>query len=148
MSCSKPITGADDQAQWLDETLAGARAGPVAPDGGVDRRLDGGRTTRSAGPGRVASLTLLDPVMTFARIPMKTLLISGAMVLPACRHGPPPVLQLDPGGAEVDDSVPEAALIAAGSTDFVLRLADAESFTDDQLRGSTSRCWRLSPDAA
>jgi hypothetical protein len=38
------------------------------------------------------------------------------------------------GGADVDDSLPEAALISAGSTDYVLRKAMPKSFTDDQLR--------------
>ena len=37
------------------------------------------------------------------------------------------------GGADVDDSLPEAALISAGSTDYVLRKAMPKSFTDDQL---------------
>ncbi len=38
------------------------------------------------------------------------------------------------GGADVDDSLPEAALISAGSTDFVLRKAMPKLFTDEQLR--------------
>ena len=37
-------------------------------------------------------------------------------------------------GAEADDSLPEAALICAGSTDYVMRKAMPKSFTDDQLR--------------
>jgi pimeloyl-ACP methyl ester carboxylesterase len=37
------------------------------------------------------------------------------------------------GGADIDDSLPEAALISAGSTDYVLRKAMPKSFTDDQL---------------
>jgi pimeloyl-ACP methyl ester carboxylesterase len=38
------------------------------------------------------------------------------------------------GGADVDESLPEAALISAGSTDYVLRKAMPKSFTDYQLR--------------
>ncbi len=38
------------------------------------------------------------------------------------------------GGADVDESLPEAALISAGSTDFVLRKAMPKSFTDDELQ--------------
>jgi pimeloyl-ACP methyl ester carboxylesterase len=38
------------------------------------------------------------------------------------------------GGADVDESVSEAALISAGSTDFALRKAMPRSFTDDELR--------------
>ena len=51
-------------------------------------------------------------------------------------------VQLDIGGVDVDDSLPEAALISAGSTDYVLRKAMPKSFTDDQLRRSTFRYWR------
>ncbi len=40
------------------------------------------------------------------------------------------------GGADVDDSLPEAALISAGSTDFVLRQPLPTLFTDEQLRRS------------
>lgn len=39
------------------------------------------------------------------------------------------------GGADVDDSLPEARLIAAAMTDFVLRLPPPTMITDDQLRG-------------
>jgi pimeloyl-ACP methyl ester carboxylesterase len=38
------------------------------------------------------------------------------------------------GGAPVDESAPEAALISAGATDFVIRSAMPKRFTDEQLR--------------
>ena len=41
---------------------------------------------------------------------------------------------MDPGGAEVDDSLPEAALISSGSIDFVLRKAMPKAITDEQMR--------------
>ena len=130
----QPITGADDQAQWLDETLSGL---------GLDRAhllgvsIGGWTATNGAvrRPGRAASLTLLDPAMTFAPIPIKAILASIAMFVP----GVPDallrrVLSWIAGGAEVDDSLPEAALISAGSTDFMLRTPMPKLFTDDQLR--------------
>jgi hypothetical protein len=79
----KPITGPDDEAHWLDDTLVGL---------GLDRAhllgvSIGGWTAVNYAvrrPGRAASLALLDPVMTFAPIPVKALLVSAGMFLP-CR---------------------------------------------------------------
>jgi pimeloyl-ACP methyl ester carboxylesterase len=131
---SQPLTGPGDQAQWLDETLAGLRLDRVHLLG----VSIGGWTATNAAvrrPGRIASLTLLDPAMTFAPIPVKAILASLAMFVP----GVPEtvlrrVLRWIGGGAEVDDSLPEAALISAGSTDFALRTPMPKVFTDDQLR--------------
>jgi pimeloyl-ACP methyl ester carboxylesterase len=130
----KPIGGPEVEAQWLDETLAGL---------GLERvhllgvSIGGWTATNVAvrRPGRVASVTLLDPAMTFATIPVKAILASIAMYLP----GVPDallrrVLSWIAGGAAVDDSLPEAALISAGSTDFVLHKPMPKLFTDDQLR--------------
>jgi pimeloyl-ACP methyl ester carboxylesterase len=128
------ITGPDDQAQWFDEALAGL---------GLDRVhllgvSMGGWTAANAAircPGRAASVVLLDPAMTFAPIPAKTIVASMAMYLP----GVPDavlrrVLRWIAGGAELDDAPLVAALIAAGSTDFKLRTPMPKLFTDDQLR--------------
>jgi pimeloyl-ACP methyl ester carboxylesterase len=130
----RPITGPDDQAQWLDETLAGLELDVVHLMG---VSIGGWTATNCAvrRQGRVASLTLLDPAMTFARIPVKTAVMSIGLFAPgvpeALRRY---VLRWIAGGADADDSVPEAALIAAGSSDFVLRSAMPTLFTDDQLR--------------
>jgi pimeloyl-ACP methyl ester carboxylesterase len=130
----RPITGPVDQAQWLDETLAGLGLDAVHLMG---VSIGGWTATNCAvrRPDRVASLTLLDPAMTFARIPAKTALMSVGLFAPgvpeALRRW---VLRWIAGGADADDSVPEAALISAGSNDFVLRSAMPKVFTDDQLR--------------
>lgn len=130
----RPITGPDDQAQWLDEALAGLGLDAIHLMG---VSIGGWTATNCAvrRPGRVTTLTLLDPAMTFARIPVKTALVSVGLLAPgvpeAFRRR---VLRWIAGGADVDDSVPEAALIAAGSSDFVLRSAMPKLFTDDQLR--------------
>ena len=130
----RPITGPDDQAQWLDEALGGLGLDAVHLMG---VSIGGWTATNCAvrRPARVASLTLLDPAMTFARIPVKTMIASGALFAPgvpnALRRR---VLRWIAGGAEDADSLPEAALISAGSSDFVLRSPMPKVFTDAQLR--------------
>jgi pimeloyl-ACP methyl ester carboxylesterase len=131
---TRPIAGPDDQAQWLDETLAGLNL-TGAHLMGVS--IGGWTATNLAirRPDRVTSATLLDPVFTFAAVPLKTMLISGAMLSPsvpeALRRR---AIRWIGGGAPVDDSEPEAALIAASSVDFVLRQPMPKRFTDEQLR--------------
>ncbi len=130
----KPIAGADDEARWLDETLSGLGLEQVHLLG---VSIGGWTAINYAArrPGRAASLTLLDAVMTFAPIPPKAILMSIVMFAP----GVPEVLRRRvfswiSGGTDVDDSLPEAALISAGSTDFVLRKAMPKTITDEQLR--------------
>ncbi len=86
--------------------------------------------------GRIASLTLLDPVFTFTGIPVKAMLASVALFAP----GVPERLRRRvqgwiAGGADVDAAEMEAALISAGSTDFTLRTPMPKLFSDEQLRG-------------
>jgi pimeloyl-ACP methyl ester carboxylesterase len=130
----EPITGADDEAQWLDEALAG-----LGLDGAHLLGVSiGGWTAVNYGarrPGRAASLALLDPVMTFAPIPLTALVVSVAMFVPRVPEWlRRRVFSWIAGGAEVDDSLPEAALISSGSIDFVLRKAMPKAITDEQLR--------------
>ena len=129
----KPITGPDDEARWLDDALAGL---------GLDQAhlmgvSIGGWTAVNYAvrrPGRAASLTLLDPVLTFAPIPATALLASAGLFLPVPDAVRRKVFSWISGGVDVDDSLSEAALISAGSTDYVLRKAMPKLFTDDQLR--------------
>lgn len=129
----KPITGPDDEAQWLDDTLAGL---------GLDRAhllgvSIGGWTAVNYAvhrPGRTASLALLDPVFTFAPVPVKAMVIAAGMFLPLPDSLQRKVFSWIAGGADVDASESETALISAGSNDFTLRKAMPKSFTDDQLR--------------
>lgn len=134
----EPIRGAEDEARWLDEALAGldldrAHLLGVSIGGWTATNLAVHR------PQRVASVTLLDPAMTFAPIPVKAMAASMALFLP----GVPEALRRRVfswigGGADVDDSMPEAALISAGSSDFVLRKPMPRMFTDEQLRSIVS----------
>ncbi|HTM84675.1 MAG TPA: alpha/beta hydrolase [Mycobacterium sp.] len=130
----RQIRSAEDQARWLDETLAGlglARAHLL----GVSI---GGWTAVNLAvhrPERIASLTLLDPVMTFAPLPLKPILVSTVLFAPGIpeewrKHA----LSWISGGADVDSAEPEAALISAGSKEFALRTPLPKMFTDEQLR--------------
>lgn len=128
------LGSAEDQAQWFDEMLVGlALTSPHLM--GVS--FGGWSATNYAvlKPGRVSSLTLLDPVMTFAPIPVRTMVMMIPMGLPNVPEGLRRwVLRWIAGGAEVDDSVPAAALIASGTRDFVLHQPAPTLFTADQLR--------------
>lgn len=131
----RPIAGSEDQAQWFGEMIAGL--GLDAPHlMGVS--FGGWAATNFAirRPGKVASLTLLDPAMTFAPIAIRMLLASIPLVVPvAPERYRRWVLRWIAGGAEVDESDPVAALIASGARDFVLCQPVPERFTDDRLRG-------------
>jgi len=138
----KPITGPDDEAHWLDETLAGL---------GLDRvhllgvSIGGWTSVNYAvhRPGRAASLALVDPVMTFAPIPVKALAVSAAMFLPVPEPLQRRVFSWISGGAEVNDGLLDAALISAGSTDFTLRKERCRSRSPTNSCGrSTFRCLR------
>ncbi|BBY28387.1 alpha/beta fold hydrolase [Mycolicibacterium sediminis] len=131
----RPITDARDQARWLDDVLAGLRL-DSAHLLGVS--FGGWSATNLAvrHPRRVASLTLLDPVLTFAPIPVRTMLAVLPMSVP---HAPEwlrrSVLRWIAGGADVDGSDPVARLVDAGSIDYVLRQPHPTRFTADELRG-------------
>ena len=130
----RPIAGSEDQAQWFGEMLAGL--GLDAPHlMGVSF---GGWTATNVAirrPGKVASLTLLDPAVTFAPIAVRMVLASIPLAVPVTpdryRRW---VLRWIAGGAAVDESDPVAALIDSGTSDFVLSQPLPERFTDDQLR--------------
>ena len=130
----KPIRDAEDQAQWLDETLS---ALDIAPPHLLGTSIGGWSAVNFAvrRPGRVASLTLLDAVMTFDRIPVPVLVASIGLVIP----GMPQfvrrrTLSWISGGADLDVAVAEGELIAAGTADFALRLPAPVPITDAQLR--------------
>ncbi|MGE2735423.1 alpha/beta fold hydrolase [Mycolicibacterium vaccae] len=134
---TRPITDAHEQACWLEETMAGlglARAHVM----GVS--IGGWTAANHAArfPGRVASLVLLEPVFTFAPIPARTLALSALLVLPRipdrARRW---FLSWLSGGVDLDDALPEARLIDAAMTDFVLRLPAPTMVTDEQLRSLT-----------
>lgn len=107
-----------DQAAWVAEALTGL---------GLDRphllgvSIGGWLATQVAihRPDRAASVTLLDPAITFAPLTWKMIVVSLGSVLPGLpmrvRYR---LLSWISGGVAVDDSVPEGRLIASGMRDF------------------------------
>lgn len=131
----KVIADAADQAAWLEDALDGL---------GLDRvhllglSIGGWHAVNYAirYPDRLASVTLLDPAMTFARITWKMIVVSLGSVIPAMpqwiRNR---LLGWISGGAPVDGCAPEAALISSGMRDFAMFLPAPRPFDDAQLRG-------------
>jgi pimeloyl-ACP methyl ester carboxylesterase len=131
---TRELTGGADQAQWFDELLAGLGLDSIHLAG---LSFGGWSATNYVvrKPDRVASLALLDPVMTFAPIPIRTMLAVLPMAFPrAPERLRRRVLSYLAGGAAVDASVPVARLIASGSADFDLHQPMPVRFTDAELR--------------
>ncbi|ULE33774.1 alpha/beta fold hydrolase [Mycobacterium sp. IDR2000157661] len=130
----RPVCDADDQARWLDDLLGGL--GLSSPHlMGVSFGGWAAANYAVRRPDRTASLVLVDPVMTFAPIPIRTMLAVAPMTIPgvpeAYRRR---VLRWLSGGAEIDYADPIVALIAAGTADFESRQPLPERFTANQLR--------------
>jgi pimeloyl-ACP methyl ester carboxylesterase len=131
----RPITGPEDEAQWLDEAFTGLGLTQVHLMG---MSIGGWTATNYAArrPGRAVSLVLLDPVMTFAPISATAVLSSPALFLPGVPQSVRRrVLRWIGGGGKVDDADAGTALISSGATDYRLRKAMPELIADDQLRG-------------
>jgi pimeloyl-ACP methyl ester carboxylesterase len=135
---SRPITGADDQAAWLAEALAGLGL-PAAHLLGAS--YGGWHAVNLAirRPERVASLAVLDPANTFGRIGPKALLFS----LGALPGAPAAIrrraLRWLSGGAEADEHA-VGRLIAVGMRDFRGAVPVPAYPTDAQLRAIAAPC--------
>lgn len=131
----KAIADAEEQADWLEDTLKGLELDRVHMLG---LSIGGWNAVNHAvrHPDRIASLTLLDPAMTFAPITWKMIVVSLGSVIPAMpqwiRNR---LLSWVSGGVPVDDSIPEAALISSGMRDFTMYLPTPHPFADEQLQG-------------
>ncbi|TDZ83224.1 putative carboxylesterase nap [Mycobacteroides salmoniphilum] len=131
----KAIAGAEDQAAWLEDALAGLELDRVHMLG---LSIGGWNAVNHAVryPKRLASLILLDPAMTFAPVTWKMLVVSlGAVISGMPQWLRNRLLSWISGGVPVDESVPEAALISSGMRDFAMYLPTPHPFTDEQLRG-------------
>lgn len=129
-----PVRDADDQAAWLTATLEelGIETAHL-----VGMSVGGWTACNYAvrAPQRVASLTLLDPASTFARIPFGTVLRTIPTLLPftADRALPRFIAYVD-GRGRVDVHDPVARVIAAGMRHYRVALPLPQPFSDGAFR--------------
>jgi pimeloyl-ACP methyl ester carboxylesterase len=131
---SKPIASDEDKAAWLDETLAALPG---------DNRFNllglsiGGWTAMNLAlrrPGRISTVTTLDPVNVYDGIPLGTVLRS----LPASvswlpRSWRDSFNSYTAGGAPVED-VPVADMIESGMKNYTMHQPQPTRITEDQLK--------------
>lgn len=130
-----PIRDASDQARWLDDALAGLGL-PRVHLCGISIGGWAAVNYGSRHPGRVASLALLDPAMTFDRIPLPMLVASVFMVIPGVpQRMRRRLMSWIAGGSDVGGAAAVADLITAGTADFVMRLPAPKRFTAAQVQG-------------
>lgn len=129
-----PIRGAADQAVWLDAVLAGLDLDAVHLVGySFGGWLAANLAVRA--PARLASVTLIDPVQTFARLPVQLLVRTTLALIPGIRRwARPSFMRWTAGGVEVPEDDPVATIIEEGLRTFKITLPVPGLFTDDQLR--------------
>lgn len=135
---SVPLAGPEDQAQWVDEAMGAL---------GLERvhllgvSIGGWLAAQTAihRPSRLASVILLDPAVTLAPVTWKMFVISLGSVIPgmpeALRNR---LLSWISGGVQVDDSIPEARLIASGMRDFQQKQPTPSQPKLEQLQAITT----------
>lgn len=128
-----PLTSADAQAAWVDQTMAGLGIGRAHV---VGHSFGGWTATNHAvhHPGRVATLSLLEPVQTFSSMPWPIVLKSIPTSLPFLPQRWRDAALADIGGTdEIDPTDPMTAMISAGTRHFVSKRAFPRRFTPHQL---------------
>ncbi|GAA4907946.1 alpha/beta fold hydrolase [Streptomyces coeruleoprunus] len=129
-----PLRGAQDQADWLEAALAGLGLHGIHL---VGHSFGGWLACNYAArmPGRLASLTLLDPVRTLGDFPVELLLRSALTAVPGVsRWARPAFFRWINGGVAVRREDPVADLIAAGMRDYRMATPMPPLITDSQLR--------------
>ncbi|ALG09985.1 alpha/beta fold hydrolase [Kibdelosporangium phytohabitans] len=130
-----PIRNAADQAAWLDTVLTTLDLRDVHL---VGYSFGGWLATNLAvrAPDRLASLTLIDPVQTFAMFPVSLLARTALTLMPGIRRwARTSFLSWVADGAEVDEADPVASVIDEGMRTYRITLPTPVLFTDAQLRG-------------
>lgn len=131
---SAPIDSPEDQVAWLDQTIDGLGIDRVHMVGvSFGGWLACNYAVRKA--DRLASISLLDPANTFGRLPAGLIIRSILAILPGLsRWTRPSFLRWISGGADLDETDPVAAVIAAGTRYHRVSTAMPSFFTDEQLR--------------
>ena len=132
-----PLRGMDDNARWVEEALDGLELDRIHL---VGHSQGGGLAAAVAVryPDRLASLTLLEPIMTFGMLPAWAIGWSAVAALPFLPDSWRDHALNRIGGVEDDEVDPEdpmARMIAAGTAHFDSgSLPTPSRLTDDQMR--------------
>ncbi|MEV0381113.1 alpha/beta fold hydrolase [Nonomuraea sp. NPDC050643] len=129
-----PIRDAGDQAAWLDTLLE--RLGIDAAHL-VGHSIGGWLACNQAvrAPGRVASISLLDPAVTLTRVPLAVVLRTIPVALPmTAEWALPGFMRWTNSGEPYDEHDPVARLIHANLHAYRSALPPPARFTDEELR--------------
>lgn len=129
---SRPITSDADQATWLHQTLDALPEDTVHV---VGLSIGGWTATNLAlhQPDHIATLTLIDPALVFADLPLETIVRSLPASLPWLpRSWRDSFNSYTAGGAPVED-VPVAEMIEAGMQHYRMRLPQTSRIPEERL---------------
>ncbi|WFG47416.1 alpha/beta fold hydrolase (plasmid) [Pseudonocardia alni] len=132
---SVPVTSFDDQATWVEQTLTGLDLDRVHLVGHSFGGAIAATYTR-AHPGRVASVTLLEPVMVLHQLPTSMYLWSALLILPVPQQWKDRALA-EIGGVsveEVQQRTPLSGMVDEGSKHYAAATLAPRIFTDQEWR--------------
>lgn len=135
---SAPLDSAAAQAAWVEEALAELE---VEQAHVVGHSFGGWSATNYAvrHPGRVATLSLLEPVVTFSALPLGLVLRSIPSALPFLPQSWREAALADIGGTEeIDPDDPMTAMISAGTQHYASQRSAPSRFDRAQLQRLTA----------